>query len=308
MRIRTLGFLLIFALYAPILTAQVDEEDEDEVDMTMGGERKKEKYVVLDPEGKRGFMFGANIGYFFPNQDNASFYDGTPKGDGFLDLAEFIENPRIRQELQNSIGNNQGDFEFAGYADGMRYQRPILFGGNVRYQFNWYHSLVGDVNLVRLRSQGLWSIKFEPQGGVSQPVFQNFEMNGQEDRLMASLGYQYNLSEPGVGGWVIEAGPQFTSVRITSNQFSVGTREYNILRAQSIGQNNQILNNRIPTLSFIGAYAQFGGNLEFDKFTIELAWRTSWENVRLDPTIEDKYRMHHAPFMRLVYRVSVKGF
>ncbi len=305
MKLRILFYTLLAMLMAVPTCAQ---EDEEEVDDTMAGDRKKEKYVYLDEKGKKGFMFGVNVGLYIANQDHASFYDGAPKGEGFLDLATYINIPTIKQEILNSLGGGISEFTFEGYGYLMRYNRPLMIGGNVRYQFNWHHAVVADFNFITLTSNGLWAISYPGTNGATQQIFQNYNITGKEERLAMTLGYQVALAEPGPGALHFEFGPMLTALKIRENRFFVGERSYNILRAQNQA-GNQILNNRYPTRNFVGAYAQLGFNLEFDKFTIDTGWRTSSENIDLgNPLVEKKRRLQHAPFIRFVYRISVRGF
>jgi hypothetical protein len=268
--------------------------------------RRGEDFVVLDPEGKKGFMFGVNIGYMLPNDDAARFYDGTPKEAGFLDL--HLQIPFVRDQVFNELGPSVSAYQLVEYPLEMRYNDVLAIGGHLRYQFNWYSALVADVNFARLRAVDAFVLAYDDDNGSSQSIFQNFEILGEEDRLNLSMGYHVALADPGPGSMHFEFGPMLTSVRVRRNQISIGSRTYNILRAQTVGNGNQLLNNQIPTITSLGGYAQLGANLEFDKFTLDLAWRSSMEKVELYEGQEAKYRLHHFPFLRLVYRVTIKGF
>lgn len=273
--------------------------------------RRSEDFVVIDPEGKKGFMFGVNFGWMMPNDEAAKFYDGTPKGDGFLDINNYIRLPFLRDQILNDLGPSVSDYRLEAYPFDMRYNDVLAIGGHLRYQFDWYSAIVVDVNFARLRAADVFQISFEDDNGTTQRIFQNYEIIGEEDRLNFSLGYHIAFADPGPASMHFEFGPMMTSVSVRRNQFSIGSRTYNILRAQTIGpaNGNQILNNaNIPTVTSFGGYAQLGGNLEFDKFTLDVAWRSSMEKIEVYEGQEAKYRLHHFPFLRLVYRVSVKGF
>jgi hypothetical protein len=291
-----LGLLLIFFLGSAYLFSQEDDE------------RRSESFVIIDPEGKKGFMFGANIGYYLANDEPARFYDGTPKGDNFLDLNEFLNIDYIRQEVIDALGNNTTSFQLVEYASDVRYNNVINFGGHLRYQFNWANAIVADVNFSAMRVDDFFVLSYANDNGTSQDIFQNFPISGTEDRLFVSAGYQVNLGPPSAAGLNFEFGPEMVSVKVKTNSFSIASRRYSILRAQTIGPGNQLLNNDIPTLTYIGAYAQFAANLEFDKFTIDLGLRSSLQKIELSESILSKRRLSYTPFARLVYRVTVKGF
>ncbi len=295
---RLIFILSLFLFFSTVAYAQVDDNDD---------ERKTENFVIIDPEGKKGFMFGVNIGYHLPNDDPAGFYDGSPKGQGFLDLGDFLSIDRVQNEVLDELG---GTFQFnlVEYASEMKYNNSIAVGGHVRYQFNWYHALVADVNFVSLKADDFFVLSYPNDNGTSNDIFQNFGIQGKEDRLLLSMGYHLALAEPGAASMNFEFGPEITSVKVKTNRISVGSREYSILRAQTVGAGNQILNNRIPTLTYAGAYAQLGANMEFDKFTVDVVWRTSIQKIDLNPAIEAKWRLNHTPMARLIYRLSVKGF
>lgn len=280
------------------LLAQEDEEEEYE--------RRGESFVYIDPNGKKGFMFGVNLGYHMPNKEPAGFYDGSPKGEGFLDLQDYLGIQFVRDQVQQELGVSQYTLE--EYGSDMRYNQTIAVGGNLRYQFNWWHALVADVNFVSLTANDFFVLSIPSDNGTTQQTFQNFPIQGKEDRLLASMGYHLSLAEPSAMGVHFEFGPELTSLKVKSNTIQIGSRTYNILRAQTVGNGNQTLNNRIPTLNYIGGYAQLGANLEFDKFTIDLGWRTSANRIDLNPVLEPKLRFSHTLMARLVYRVTVKGF
>ena len=292
-------FILISLISAP-LCAQIDDEDDED-------ERRGENFVFIDPQGKKGFMFGLNLGYYLPNDAPAVFYDGSPKGEGFLDLQDYLQIDRVRNEVLTELGN-PGTFILEEYASDMRYTNTIAVGAHIRYQFNWYHAIVADANFISLKTTDFFVLSYPNDDGTSQDIFQNFPIEGQEDRLNLSMGYQVAFAPPGSASMNFEFGPELTSISIKSNRFSVGSRSYSILRAQSLGNNNQIINNNIPTQTFFGAYAQLGANLEFDKFTIDIAWRTSFQSIGLYEAQETKLQLNHTPMARLVYRLSVKGF
>ncbi|NNC84423.1 MAG: hypothetical protein HKN79_12685 [Flavobacteriales bacterium] len=294
-------FILILALVLCLGHAtQGSGQEADE-------ERRGEQFVFIDPQAKRGFMFGLNLGYFLPNDDPAVFYDGSPKGQGFLDLQEYLQIDRIRNEVLQELGN-PSDFTLVEYASDMPYVNSLAVGAHVRYQFNWYHSLVVDANFISLKADDFFVLSYPNDNGTSQDIFQNFPIQGKEDRLNMNLGYQFAWAPPGAASMHMEIGPEMTSIRVKSNTFSVGSRTYSILRAQTVGGNNQVINNSIPTQTFFGAYAQIGANLEFDKFTMDIGWRTSFQKISLYEAIEPKRRLNHMPMARLVYRLSVKGF
>ncbi len=273
-----------------------------------GDGRRGESFVMIDPEGKKGFMFGANIGYYLPNDQPATFYDGTPKGDGFLDLNDYLSIDYIRQEVLEELGNGASTFYLAEYASDVRYNNVFYVGAHLRYQLNWTHALVADINYSAMRMDDFFVLAYANSNGTSQDIFQNFPISGTEDRMFTSIGYQVNLSPPSEAGLNFEFGPELVSVKVKSNTFSVGNRTYNILRTQTIGPGNQLLSNSIPTTTFFGGYAQFGANLEFDKFTIDLCWRSSFHKIQLSDQIPTKLGVSHTPYARLVYRLTVKGF
>lgn len=289
------GFFLAL-LISPSLIAQDDDRDESD-------------FVFIDPAGKKGFMFGVNLGYYLPNDDPTSFYDGTPKSDGFLDLANYIQLEYIQQQFANELGNSVSNFYLVEYPNEMRYTNTISLGGNVRYQFNWANAIVMDAHYISLKTVDAFVMGYANDNGTSQDIYQNFDIQGKEDRLQLSIGYQVSLAQPTDLAMHFEFGPMMTSIKIKENNFFVGSRSFSILRAQTVGVNNaQILNNAIPNVTSFGAYVQPGFNLEFDKFTLDLDWRTSIEKIQLSDQLEAKYRLNHMPMVRFVYRVSVKGF
>jgi|GEM_PF-2866100 len=294
--IRLSSLFILSCIISPVLNAQENEREESD-------------YVFVDPSGKKGFMFGLNIGGYLPNDESARFYDGTPKGEGFLNLEEYIGLPFISDQILQELGNSASSFRLAEYPTDMRYTNTVSFGGNLRYQFDWANAIVMDAFFIGLKTNDAFVLAYANDNGTVQDIFQNFDIRGREDRLQLSMGYQVSLSKPSQMAGHFEFGPLMTSVKIKENSFSVGSRTYNILRAQSVGSgNNQLINNNIPNITSFGAYTQLGINMEFDKFTVDLDWRTSMEKIALSPAIEAKYRLYHMPMLRLVYRVSVKGF
>ena len=265
----------------------------------------QEGHAGADPAAKKGFLFGLNVGYLLPNDEPARFYDGTPKEQGFLDLNEYLQLPFIRDQVINTLGDLAANYRLSEYPQEYRYNDALAIGGHVRYQFNWTHAVVGDVNYARLRSAGIFVIEYPNNTGATQPVYDRFEITGEEDRMNLSLGYQVALGAPSEFGMHLEFGPMLTSVRVRSNQFRIGDRTYNILRAQTVGlAAGQLLNAPIPTVTSLGGYGQLGANFEFHKFTVDMAFRVSLEKIALYKGQEARYRPHYLPFLRLVYQVT----
>ena len=293
--------LLVFSLVLLLCPSFMNAQDDED--------REGSDFVFIDPAAKKGFMFGLNIGGYLPNDEAAVFYDGRDKGEGFLDLGEYIFIPNIRDQIFQELGNSVSEYYLVEYPLMMRYQNTVSLGGNLRYQFDWANALVLDAFFVNLKTVDAFVLGFVNDNGTSQDIFESFEISGREERLNLSLGYQVSLAEPTDIAAHFEFGPVMTSVKIRDNRFTVGSRSFNILRAQTVGAGgNQILNNNIPNITSFGAYAQFGINMEFDKFTVDLDWRSMYEKIQLSESIEAKYRLNHLPMIRFVYRVSVKGF
>lgn len=257
---------------------------------------------------KKGFMFGLNLGYLLPNDEPSTFYDGTPKEPGFLDLNEILGQWFVRDQVINTLGDIAANYRLSEYPQEYRYNNALSIGGHVRYQFNWTHAVVADVNFARLRSAGVFVIEYPNTNGATQPIYKSFEITGEEDRMNLSLGYQVALGAPSEFGVHLEFGPMLTSVRVRNNQFRIGDRTYSILRAQTVGlSSDQLITAPIPTVTSLGGYGQLGANLEFNKFTVDVALRVSLEKIALYEGQEASYRPSNLPFLRLIYRVSGSG-
>ncbi|MBK9419115.1 MAG: hypothetical protein IPO05_03955 [Flavobacteriales bacterium] len=267
-----------------------------------------EERPIGGPSEKKGFMFGLNIGYLMPNDEPATFYDGKPKEQGFLDLNAFLGQWFIRDQVINTLGDRAANYRLSEYPQDYRYNNALAIGGHVRYQFNWTHAVVADMNFARLRSAGIFVIEYPGTTGLTQPVFESFEITGEEDRMNLSLGYQVALGAPSEFGVHLEFGPLLTSVNVRNNQFRIGDQTYSILRAQTVGQApDQLINGQIPTVSSVGGYGQLGTNLEFHKFTLDMALRVSLEKIALYAGQEAKFRPNYQPFLRLIYQLSGSG-
>ncbi|MCB0813773.1 MAG: hypothetical protein KDB87_11520 [Flavobacteriales bacterium] len=259
----------------------------------------------VGPAAKKGFMFGLNVGYLLPNDEPATFYDGTPKEPGFLDLNEYLGQWFIRDQVINTLGDRATNYRLSEYPQEYRYNDALAIGGHVRYQFNWTHAVVADMNFARLRSAGIFVIEYPGTTGFTQPIYESFEITGEENRMNLSLGYQVALGAPSEFGVHLEFGPMLTSVNVRNNQFRIGDGTYNILRAQTVGlAPDQLITSPIPTVTSLGGYGQLGANLEFHKFTLDMALRVSLEKIALYEGQEARYRPSYLPFLRLVYQVS----
>lgn len=262
----------------------------------------------VGPAAKKGFMVGLNVGYLMPNDEPAKFYDGTPKEPAFLDLNEYLNQWFIRDQVINTLGDRAANYRLSEYPRDYRYTNALSIGGHLRYQFNWTHAVVADVNFTRLRSGGLFVIEYPGTTGLTQPVYENFQITGEEDRMNLSLGYQVALGAPSEFGVHLEFGPMLTSVRVRNNQFRIGDRTYSILRAQTVGlAADQLITSPIPTVTSLGGYGQLGANLEFHKFTVDMALRVSLEKIALYEGQEARYRPSYLPLLRLIYQVSGSG-
>jgi hypothetical protein len=263
---------------------------------------------VVGPAAKKGFMFGLNVGYLLPNDEPATFYDGTPKEPGFLDLNTLLGQWFVRNQVINTLGGRAENFRLSEYPQEYRYNNALAIGGHLRYQFNWTHAVVADLNFAKLRSGGLFVIEYPDNTGLTQPIYENFTITGEEDRMNLSLGYQVALGAPSEFGVHLEFGPLLTSVRVRSNQVLIGDGTYNILRAQTVGlAPDQLINAPIPTVTSLGGYGQLGANLELQRFTVELALRVNLEKIALYEGQEAGYRPSYLPILRLVYQVSGSG-
>jgi hypothetical protein len=207
-----------------------------------------------------------------------------------------------------ALGDRAANYRLSEYPQDYRYNNALAIGGHVRYQFNWTHAVVADMNFARLRSAGIFVIEYPGTTGLTQPIYESFEITGEEDRMNLSLGYQVALGAPSEFGVHLEFGPLLTSVNVRNNQFRIGDQTYSILRAQTVGQApDQLINGQIPTVSSLGGYGQLGTNLEFHKFTLDMALRVSLEKIALYQGQEARFRPNYQPFLRLIYQLSGSG-
>ena len=100
---------------------------------------------------------------------------------------------------------------------------------------------------LRFGDAGCTDVVLSNAFDTEYPVLLRSLIEGKEDRLMLSMGYQVAFAEPGSASMNFEVGPEITSISIKGNSFSVGSRTYSILRAQTV-PGNQVLNNIITEL------------------------------------------------------------
>ncbi|MEM7162151.1 MAG: hypothetical protein AAF487_06875 [Bacteroidota bacterium] len=295
--------MLLFLTFGTLAIAQVeDDPDADEED--------SEEFRTFNNADYRGFYIGGNVGVYFANKSTATFYSGnellTPNSVCvFLGCAGNNGIPQVYNQLVEELGGY--DFELAEFAQEMNYNPAISLGMNLRYRTGPFMTIQTDLNYVNLRANGILVYQIDrpnPDGSLGD-YFESHPIWGEEQRFILSPGVQMYLSDPSDFVPYIDLGAVLTSTRARENRFSVGNRQYSILRPTQ-NANGTIINNRQATANGFGFYSGIGVNVKFEKVILDFGYRASFEKVpfrKLDEEFSmfDERTLHHAITLKFLY-------
>jgi hypothetical protein len=243
----------------------------------------------------RGLFYGLNIGAYFGNAETAGLYNGSGSFEGFVNEAAEIqwfsveERIGINSPFINDIRdiktfyNAEGYiFPYDSYPTNMRYNPAMYVGLQLKYNFNRYAALVFNLNALRLKAIGQFSMQF-----IGTPLLQNaqndvrlFSIVGEEQRFNINLGYRQGWMMGDFSNFYIQLGGSMLGTKWTKNYVLVADRSFDLVTNVPVIGQTAMQAQQAARVGF-GAYTSVGVEFWLGKYSFDLSFGFSRDQVKL---------------------------
>ena len=171
------------------------------------------------------FFYGVQIGAFFPNNNTAELYSGSPAVTNF-GIESILNNQQFRQEFDNYF---RFPYYIAEYPIESRYQTALEIGVHLGYQFNKDIAVFVDLNAYRLRYEQFFTMGIRnPINQSPQDDFERMPIFGEENRFQLNLGTQLSYyNDESINAYIGLFG-NVNDVEMRRNYIIINNREYDI--------------------------------------------------------------------------------
>jgi hypothetical protein len=269
---RLVGMLVFSVVTLSSIHAQSDE-DED----------------LWEFEERRGFSFGLNLGVYFGNKASASFFNGTcfyelnDTQAQCYDIESRLFLGQTEVQVQNLLNVESFTIPYDAAPGNMRYNPGMLVGFRIAYRFNTENAICLDANYASLKAADKFTLRTNllPENGQGAEDLRLYNIIGEEDRLLLSLGYRTAMVINEESNWFFEAGGTFTGTKLNRNYLEIEGTTFD-LWVGFIGPNNFNGPNSSLTATGLGYYG--GTGIEFffaDKYEAQLGFRLSKDHIKM---------------------------
>jgi hypothetical protein len=243
----------------------------------------------------RGLTYGLNLGVYFGNAETSNLYNGSGNFDGFINEAAEIQwfsveerigvnSPFLNdvRDIRTFYNTESYTFPFDSYPTNMRYNPAMYVGLQLKYNFNRFAALVFNLNALRLKAIGQFSIQFigTPLQINAQNDVRLFSIIGEEQRFNINLGYRQGWMMGDYSNFYIQLGGSMLGTKWTQNYVIVAERSFDLVtNIPTIGQ-SPMQAQQAARVGF-GAYTSAGVEFWLGKYSFDLSFGMSRDQVKL---------------------------
>lgn len=239
--------------------------------------------VDLSQEGK-GWVFGLNVGVYYPSGKTANYYNGNEQNENNVKFV--LSNYYWYQDIFNALRAHDS-IAVAGLPQNMHYKAALQPGLYAQYCFNPELALVVEFNYMRLKANDVITFEVDPKPYATEPDLRLYPIRGVEERVYGNIGLKRTYPKTDKLSWFVMGGVNVNSTKVKKNSFYVEDVEYSMVN--TYGANNYVPNGNVQSFSVyqggigFGMFAEAGASLSFGNgIVIEPGLTGNWLMVKLE--------------------------
>lgn len=250
-----------------------------------------EKPEVEYTKDGKGWVFGLNVGTYYPSKKTASFYSGNAENVNNVNYV--MSNYYWYQEIFHALEAHDS-LVIKGLPQNMHYKIAMQPGLYAQYSFNPRLALIIEFNYMRLKVNDVIVFDVDPpRDYLGEHDLRLFPMRGVEERVYADIGLKHSFPKSEKLTFFATGGLNVNSTKVKKNSFYIidkltGTeREYSMINVY--GNNGYIPNSNMQTYTVyqggigLGMFAGGGATLTFgNAIVIEPGLTAHWLMVKLE--------------------------
>jgi hypothetical protein len=265
---KTLVFVFLVAIAGFHVYAQTDEQN-SEVSYTKDG---------------KGWVFGLNVGVYYPSKFTANYYNGNSANVNNVDYV--MSNYYWYQDIFHALGAVDS-VSVAGLPTNMHYKLAIQPGLYAQYCFNSTMSLIIEFNYMRLKAEDVITFEVDPKTYLTEKDLRLYPMRGVEERVYGDIGLKRTYPKQDNLSVFWMAGVNINSTTVKQCSFYVEDIEYSMVN--QYGSSGYVPNSNMDTYSVyqggIGVGMFAGGGISFtfgNGIVLEPGLTAHWLMVKLE--------------------------
>jgi len=203
-------------------------------------------------ESRIGVNLGVTTGFYFPSNNEAQFYNGSPYSRAKLDdvLFSFSNYTIISEELQD-------DFTIYEYPLKMKYTPNLSIGGTLQNYLSESLAIYTTISMVNLKANGVYVLKLNSpsQGALIDENAVNGTITGSESRFNFDFGFHGLLQSKTKFIPFIEAAISGSILQVKEHTVSIGTFTQSMQYSENL--------NTSKLFSTVGYGLQLGTGIQF---------------------------------------------
>jgi len=251
------------------------------------------KVEIVNTTDGKGWVFGLNVGMYYPSKSTAAYYNGSPSNEN--NAKYVMSNYYWYQEIFNALGAHDSiSIAVDGLPQNMHYNIAMQPGLYAQYCFNSKLALLIEFNYMRLKANDV--IIFDVDPPIDYLGNHNLvlcPMRGVEERVYANIGMKSSFPKSDKLSYFVTGGLNVNSTKVKKSSFYVEDKFTGIVKEYSMinlyGNNSFIPNSNMQTFNVyqggigIGMFAGAGASLTFgNSIVIEPGITAHWLMVKLE--------------------------
>lgn len=262
--------LLLLAVIAGITSFAQSDDPNIEVDYTKDG---------------RGWVFGLNVGVYYPSKATAAYYNGKSGNKNNVDYV--MSNYYWYQDIFYALGAHDS-ISVAGLPENMHYKLALQPGIYAQYCFNPTLALMVEFNYMKLKADDVITFEVDPPlDYLGNPDLRLYPMRGVEERIYADIGLKRTYPKTDKLSYYVMGGLNINSTQVKESYFYVEDVKYKMIDEYVNGgyvpngnsQTDKVYQGGIG----VGMFAGAGTALTFaNSIVIETGIKAHWLMVKLE--------------------------
>ena len=285
---KILYVLLVFVVFHFESIAQVFESKYAHEAHILYNEEEDEE----PEEERKGFSFGLNLGAYFSSAETANIYNGDggmlPVNQASnLNWYSIEDRIGVNSLFINDIQAINTYYNSTGYAllqdsypYNMRYMPAFSVGVQVKYNFNRYLALVANLNAMRLKAAGQFTMQFfgTPQPLNAQADIRLFTIAADEQRFQVNLGFRQGWMMGDFSNFYFQFGGCMLGTKWQDNYIYVAERKISLITNAPVFGQTPVTAQPTAAIGF-GGYGSAGVEFFIGKFSFDLGFMMSRDEI-----------------------------
>ncbi len=245
-----------------------------------------------------------NVGFYFPSNHTANFYNGSPNNENKIDL--ILKNKYYLEPLEQQIGYIVDTVNPYTLPTNMRYTPTSNIGFYFRYQLAKDLGVFAEINITKLTAGGVYFLNLHlPQNYSLDPTYKEYPIWGVEKRTMINLGISRIFPLQEIMHLFIESGINISNTKVVENKIKVEEQSFSIVN--NLGSNSYIPGSTQQTYQVIqggigfGVFLSSGVKFVFsENISVDPGFTFYWQQINLGNY--DGFKPAFNPFVRFTFK------